>query len=221
MRRNTTQRGLSLVELMVAMAVGLVIMAGLLTLFLNHHTGYTLTAAMGRAQEAGDFGLSLMARYIRMAGFDPDQPASTAVDTTLSINGAVSDTLAISFIPVDNQHCAGTASDAVTNIFFVQNNELRCQDGGGNTEILATGIENLQVQYGVDLNSDGQIDRYQTAPDENDLSIRLGLLANAGPNAALAARNRSYNVLDATIAHNADSTLRRIFTTTIYLANTR
>ncbi|GAA4648824.1 hypothetical protein GCM10023116_10970 [Kistimonas scapharcae] len=219
--KQLQQRGLSLVELMVAMVVGLVLMAGLLTLYLNHHTGYTLTAAMGRAQEAGDFGLSLMARYIRMAGFNPDQPTSTAVDTTLSTNGAVSDTLAITFIPVDDQHCTGTSSDTVTNIFFVQDNTLRCQDSDGNTQTLATGIENLQVQYGVDQDSDGQIDRYQTAPDGNALSIRLGLLANAGPSAALSSRNRSYNVLDETITHNADSTLRRIFTTTIYLANTR
>lgn len=62
-------RGLSLVELMVALVLSLVIGAAVLQMFLASKTTYSLQNAMARVQENGRFAVSFLASDIRMAGF--------------------------------------------------------------------------------------------------------------------------------------------------------
>lgn len=62
-------RGLSLVELMVALVLSLVIGAAVLQMFLASKTTYSLQDAMARVQENGRFAVSFLASDIRMAGF--------------------------------------------------------------------------------------------------------------------------------------------------------
>ncbi|WP_339080122.1 PilW family protein [Pseudomonas sp. TMP9] len=67
MRR--TQLGLSLVELMVAMALGLLLMTGVVQVFLSSRQTYAANEAMGRLQENGRFALEFIARSARLAGY--------------------------------------------------------------------------------------------------------------------------------------------------------
>ena len=60
--------GLSLVELMVALALGAVLMAGAITLFVNNRATYEVTNDMARLQENARFALEVMTQDIRMAG---------------------------------------------------------------------------------------------------------------------------------------------------------
>lgn len=62
-------RGLSLVELMIALVLSLVIGAAVLQMFLTSKTTYRLQDAMGRVQENGRFAVNFLAADIRMAGF--------------------------------------------------------------------------------------------------------------------------------------------------------
>lgn len=64
-----TQRGLSLVELMIAMALGLIVLAGVLSLFLTNKQSYTLENAVARVQEGGRFSLDFMRPTLRQAGY--------------------------------------------------------------------------------------------------------------------------------------------------------
>lgn len=63
------QAGLTLVELMVALVLGLVLMAGVIQLFAANKTSYQLTDAVSTMQENARFSLSRLERDIRMAGF--------------------------------------------------------------------------------------------------------------------------------------------------------
>ncbi len=60
--------GFSLVELMVALALSLLLGAGILQIFLSSKVNYRLQDALGWVQETGRFATSYMARDIRMAG---------------------------------------------------------------------------------------------------------------------------------------------------------
>jgi type IV pilus assembly protein PilW len=60
--------GLSLVELLVAVALGAILMAGAVTLFVNNRATYEVTNDMARLQENARFALEEMTRTIRMAG---------------------------------------------------------------------------------------------------------------------------------------------------------
>ncbi len=63
-----TARGLSLVELMVALTLGLLITAGLLQLFNSSKVTFQTSDALARVQENGRFAVELMKRDLRQAG---------------------------------------------------------------------------------------------------------------------------------------------------------
>ncbi|WP_168735177.1 PilW family protein [Pseudothauera rhizosphaerae] len=71
MKTPSTQRGLTLVELLVAMAVGLILIAGVITIFLGSKQSYRTSEALSRVQESGRFALEFMARDLRAAGYSP------------------------------------------------------------------------------------------------------------------------------------------------------
>lgn len=66
---NKHQAGFSLVELMVALAVALILMAGVSQLFIANKTSYNFNEEFSRAQESGRFGVNFLAKTIRMAGY--------------------------------------------------------------------------------------------------------------------------------------------------------
>ena len=68
--RNTySQRGFSIVELMVATAVGLALMAGVTHVYVGSKSTYRVQEGLSRVQENGRFALELLGRKIRMAGY--------------------------------------------------------------------------------------------------------------------------------------------------------
>ena len=61
-------RGLSLVELMVALVVGLLLTAGAISVFLSNKRTHEVTSGLSRLQENARFALETMLRDLRMAG---------------------------------------------------------------------------------------------------------------------------------------------------------
>lgn len=77
------QRGLSLIELMIAITLGLVLMAGVIQMFLSSNKVFHTQQAMSRIQENGRLAMEFMAKDIRMAGYMGCLNDSTAIDSTL------------------------------------------------------------------------------------------------------------------------------------------
>jgi type IV pilus assembly protein PilW len=63
------QKGLSLVELMIAITLGLILTAGVLQLFLSNNQTFRTQQATSRVQESGRLAAEFLASDIRMAGF--------------------------------------------------------------------------------------------------------------------------------------------------------
>ncbi len=63
------QKGLSLIELMVAIVLGLILINGALEMLLSSRATFRNTDDVSRIQENGRFALDLLARNIRMAGY--------------------------------------------------------------------------------------------------------------------------------------------------------
>ena len=61
--------GFSLVELMVALALSLILLAGVLAIFASSRTTYETTDRLARLQENGRFALDLIVRDLRSAGY--------------------------------------------------------------------------------------------------------------------------------------------------------
>ncbi len=63
------QRGMSLVELMVGMLIGLFLVLGVGQIFVNNSTTFRMQEGMARVQEGGRYGMQRIASSIRGAGF--------------------------------------------------------------------------------------------------------------------------------------------------------
>lgn len=68
MKTTPSQRGLSLVELMVAIAIGILLMLGLVQVFGGLRAAFATSEGVSRVQENSRFALEFLRRDLRMAG---------------------------------------------------------------------------------------------------------------------------------------------------------
>jgi len=66
---NNRAQGLSLIELLVAITLGAILLAGAVTLFVNNRDTYNTTTELSRLQETARYALNMMVKDIRMAGY--------------------------------------------------------------------------------------------------------------------------------------------------------
>ncbi|MDH5823827.1 PilW family protein [Luteimonas sp. RD2P54] len=66
--RHRSIQGLSLIEIMIALAIGTVLVLGLVQVFAASRTAYQLSEGMARTQENARFAMDFLQRDIRMAG---------------------------------------------------------------------------------------------------------------------------------------------------------
>ena len=69
MMRPSRSQGLSLVELMVALALGLILLAGLAQMFISSKQGYRIQESTSRLQENARFAVNLIERHVHQADF--------------------------------------------------------------------------------------------------------------------------------------------------------
>jgi len=75
---NKPQRGISLVEIMVALVISIFLLGGIVQIYVANKTTFKFTDAISRIQENGRFAMDIVAEDLRMAGFwgcaifDPD-----------------------------------------------------------------------------------------------------------------------------------------------------
>jgi type IV pilus assembly protein PilW len=100
------QQGLSLVEIMVAMIVGLMLTAGVLQVYGSSKQAYRLADNLSRMQENARFGMEILARDIRMAGFIPCRPTANVANTINGGTGLLTDFFSRAVAGYD-----GTSSD--------------------------------------------------------------------------------------------------------------
>ena len=63
------QRGFTLVEIMVALTLGLLVLAGVIQVFLSTQQSARIQQAASRMQEDGRMAMALLSRYFRQAGY--------------------------------------------------------------------------------------------------------------------------------------------------------
>ena len=92
------QSGLSLVEIMVALTLGVVLLTGVIQIYASTKSTYRMQDNLARLQENGRFALSFLSRDVRMAGyhgcttFGPvtntlNNPSSLQYDFTVGLTG--------------------------------------------------------------------------------------------------------------------------------------
>jgi type IV pilus assembly protein PilW len=153
MKRVLSQGGLSLIEVMISMAIGSVVILGVLSLFNANTETYNALQAQTRLQEGANFGLNVIARDLQRAGYRGCNSRANVYSVVASIPVAFDIRSGLS---VHNGNANGTwtnsstvlgsevSDDAIdgTDIItlrFVENDEAYL------STVLVTGQENIQV----------------------------------------------------------------------------
>ena len=93
------------------------------------------------------------------------------------------------------------------------------------TECLATGIEDLQVEYGIDTTDDGNPDVFVSSPTiaqmQDAVSARIFLLARTTENDVAYVNDKTYQLSNAPAYTPNDGFHRHVFATTVTIQNIR
>ena len=93
------------------------------------------------------------------------------------------------------------------------------------TECIATGIEDLQVEYGIDTSGDGNPNVYMSAPTladlQNVVSARIYLLARTTEDDVRYTNQKTFSIGNAPDYTPNDSFHRRVYSTTVAIQNIR
>lgn len=336
------QRGFSLVELMIAMTIGFIVLAGIGYLYVESRQAFRSMDNLSRMQESARYALEIVARDIRMAGYRgcasstgdfhntlknktqsafnfglpingydasggawaPALPSDTgglsglqvlpgtdaivlrsavgdgatvakqpgnasadlqittpndlAIDDIVMVTNCVASTV----FQVTNKNVNGANHNVVHNVgggsvpgnasqdlvenysatggeiikmqsksYFIRRGasgrpalwqfENYKPVGGNNPAEIAEGIENMQIQYGIDTNADGVVESYAPASaviDWNQVgAVRISLLV-VGSDGNVATSKQKYTY-DGAVVDAADQRLHQVFTTTVSVRN--
>ncbi len=87
------QQGLSLIELMISLTLGIVLMTGVMQMFLTSRTTYNTQQAISRIQESGRMAVEFLAQDIRMAGYQGCSSRGANQNIEIGVEGPTNDYL--------------------------------------------------------------------------------------------------------------------------------
>lgn len=318
MKGHTHCRGFSLVELMVALVITLILLAGIGQIFLSSKKSYTLQDSLARIQESGRYAMDVLSQDLRRAGYwggNADITAITGTQDQFTESGScaanstnwvrmlnrkvfglndsrgtygclpaatlppqdilvvryaapwqVGGTTTPTFLDdhfylrsslfegrlfkgsdeADNTISGAAAvrtAELIARAYYIDpaTNTGTSKCGGGTVpslyrlglvngvpvaEEVAYGVENLQVQYGIDTTDDGSVDSYvDAAADPNDamwdqvVAVRIWLLVRAECPDTGYTNSTIYSMAGADLPAFDDSFRRKLYTSTVQLRN--
>ncbi|MCV6610879.1 MAG: PilW family protein [Amphritea sp.] len=90
------QTGLTMIELMIAMVIGLILTAAVLQVFVGSRVTYSTQASLARLQENGRFALEFLTRDIRQAGYQGCSANNSIASTIIDDGSAILDSIDLS-----------------------------------------------------------------------------------------------------------------------------
>jgi type IV pilus assembly protein PilW len=190
-RIKSCQRGFTLVELMIAVAIALFLLLGFTVASLNMQRTFTAQDQLAQLQDNERLAIKVLSSTVQLAGYFPDPLVSTAADSLPAASGTfgslaagqgivgttgasgASDTLTTRYVSTSGDglmNCLGQsntsgANAVVLNTFSVSSSKtLMCStDGGATTTALVSSVSALSVVYGTDTDGNGSPDRYLSA----------------------------------------------------------
>lgn len=181
-RRPPAAAGFTLVELLVALAVGSIVMAAVMTAFLSQHNTYLAQGQVVEMQQNARVALDLLELDIRSAGYDPNNLGAGI--TTAGIDPVTGVASTLTFTREDDPPGTSppvsgleTISYGLIDAFVTEGrndgvvDDLGRNDGGGSQPV-AENISRLEFRY---LDGDGN----PTAVLNNIRSIQVSILVQS------------------------------------------
>lgn len=178
MRRSerNPSAGFTLVEMMIAVSILGIVLAGVLGLVLGAQNEYVRQRDVNRSQDALRTAETVITTALRSARADPYETGGALLDPDPSGDGAFDDLRVVSdFNPAD-----GDMDDPLEDVQFrVDSDSLKARwEAGGSFEVLAHPVESLGFTWydGNDavISSAGSV-------ESDAVKVRVELRANRGP----------------------------------------
>ena len=146
------QKGFSLIELMIAMLIGLIVIAGTFSVLESTQATNRVSAALDARQDSVRYTAYTISRLVSVSS---------------SINTSTASSLSLS-LPADPnvRNCIGQPlTTAEVNVISVINNQLTCTIGTTDWPLVEP-IESVVFTYGADTNNDNRVSaaEYTAAP---------------------------------------------------------
>lgn len=233
-------RGMSLIELLIAMLIGAIVLTGLVQIAAGARSSFRLQEALAEVQESGRFVIDSLGDILRQSAFTPEpwSEITAAAGLTAESADAVNrrgDRLAIR--TWSERNCFGNPNPVTDAAdlpqYFLKESVLELNTAGNLTHTcrygptagqfvtqlqrqgLVQNVDAFQVLYAEDLDGDGTADHWITGghwlSEDRVLGLQLAVLL--GSSAGIKEPvSRTYKVLDQVVTTPADGKLRRVFT---------
>ena len=153
---NSKQKGFTLVDILVGLAMASVLMVAMVSLFTTMGRSYTTQSVAADVQQITRAGIELMVQEIRMAGFNPVGGAAAAIVPNF-------DDISV----FDNTHSGQVADTGASRIAFTMDSDMdgridNCRSGDGSSKcpFPDDNIENELIAYRL---NNGFIQKYRGA----------------------------------------------------------
>ena len=157
-------KGMSLIELLVALVICGMVVAGIYRVFIAQSRAYTVQDQVVEVQQSVRSAMEILLRDLRMTGFDYDNTPitiTTPIVTPLSENAmTVTYEYYDKTVPQYQKHTVAYWRDAPTSRLIRQ---LTVNDVARPQENLLENVEVLNFTYGVDVNEDGALENWVSA----------------------------------------------------------
>ncbi|AOE50089.1 PilW family protein [Kangiella sediminilitoris] len=223
--------GVTLVEMLIAMLIGLIILAGITVVYLSSKKTFNLGSNMVNVHENGRFAINYLVKDLQRAGwvesnvvpsegFSLTKPLVNFKNNQTVAGGKSSDAVTVRYY--GEQNCKGEipADGIVENTYQLvpgdELSELQC-----NGVTLLSNVESFQLRYGV-LSQDGlqYVSADMLTPQSIIKSVQVGIIvASKQKNVTTENSVTVGNVLGEGPYTFNDGRYRQVFTNTVLINN--
>jgi type IV pilus assembly protein PilW len=185
-------KGFTIVELLVAMAISLVVMGSIYSVYQTQQKSYIVQEQVTVMQQNLRAGMTMLTRDIRTAGYDP------TVSYVVGIELANADELRFTRV--------NDAWDATETIYYSLSNNDLVRDAGSGAQLVAENIDALDFVY---LDANGNVIADPNSFPETISSIQVTMVARAGRVDLDYTDNTTYQNQQSQDIYNANDSYRR------------
>lgn len=186
------QAGFSLLELLIALTIGVFLLAGVAAVLAITRQNFNAQAGMGQLQDDQRIAVNMLVMVLGHAGYYYNPQTETALTSFPQVlpfagagqaiagtsgAGVVADSIVVRYVQSPPgtassdflQDCNGNSNTDIVGTLSVNNftldsqNQLTCAVGSRPAQPLASGISAFTVLYGVDRDKDNSVDLYLPA----------------------------------------------------------
>ena len=179
--QRTVEHGFTLVELLIAMAIGLIVLASISSTFVSQSKTYNLEEQKTQMIQTARGAMAVISREVRMAGYHRDPTFANILQTTDSSTtatyvGMLYDTTQLQ-IKADlnsDRETDGTATANDDNeeiIYTKGSTDTIDREEGGTTITLAENIEDFSFKYFKHDSATGSIVEVISSADEEQIRV--------------------------------------------------